>query len=83
MLVAFGAADDTRLDIFAVADALWRQGWYLDRQSPPPSLHCTVNAVHDGRIDDFLARARRRRRRGPARRPARCRRCLQHHRVIR
>jgi sphinganine-1-phosphate aldolase len=38
-----------------VADALWRRGWYVDRQAPPASLHCTVNAVHDGRIPDFLA----------------------------
>ncbi len=54
-LLAFGATDDTRLDIFAVADALWRRGWYVDRQGPPPSLHCMVNAVHDGKIDAFVA----------------------------
>ena len=23
-------------------------------QGPPPSLHCTVNAVHDGKIDAFV-----------------------------
>jgi sphinganine-1-phosphate aldolase len=55
MLLAFGAADPAALDMFAVADALWRRGWYVDRQGPPPSLHCTVNAVHDGRIDAFAA----------------------------
>jgi len=55
MLVAFGAPDGSALDVFAVADALWRRGWYVDRQGPPPSLHCTVNAVHDGRIDEFVA----------------------------
>jgi glutamate/tyrosine decarboxylase-like PLP-dependent enzyme len=54
-LLAFGAADADHLDIFAVADALWARGWYLDRQGPPASLHCTVNAVHDGLIDSFLA----------------------------
>jgi glutamate/tyrosine decarboxylase-like PLP-dependent enzyme len=54
-LFAFGAAQPDRLDVFAVADALWRRGWYLDRQGPPASLHCTVNAIHDGRIDDVLA----------------------------
>ena len=54
-LVAFGAADPQSLDIFAVADALWRRGWYLDRQGPPASLHCTVNAVHDGKIADLLS----------------------------
>lgn len=55
MLVAFGAASDSGLDVFAVADALWRRGWYVDRQGPPPSLHCTVNAVHDGKIASFVA----------------------------
>jgi glutamate/tyrosine decarboxylase-like PLP-dependent enzyme len=55
MLLSFGAADPQHLDVFALADALWRRGWYLDRQGPPPSLHCTVNAVHDGKIDEFVA----------------------------
>lgn len=52
-LLSFAAADPDRLDVFAVADSLWTRGWYLDRQGPPPSLHCTVNAVHDGKIDAF------------------------------
>ena len=52
-LVAFGGRDED-VDVFALADALWRRGWYLDRQGPPPTLHCTVNAVHDGIIDDFV-----------------------------
>lgn len=54
-LLAFGAADDTQLDVFALAGALWRRGWYVDRQGPPPSLHCTVSAVHDGKIEEFVA----------------------------
>jgi glutamate/tyrosine decarboxylase-like PLP-dependent enzyme len=53
-LLAFGADEPDRLDVFAVADALWERGWYVDRQGPPPSLHCTVNAVHDGLIPSFL-----------------------------
>jgi glutamate/tyrosine decarboxylase-like PLP-dependent enzyme len=53
-LLAFGAADETELDVFAVADALWRRGWYVDRQGPPPSLHCTVSVVHDGKIEAFV-----------------------------
>jgi glutamate/tyrosine decarboxylase-like PLP-dependent enzyme len=53
-IVAFGF-DDPAVDAFAVADALWRAGWYVDRQGPPPSLHCTVNAVHAGVLDEFLA----------------------------
>jgi sphinganine-1-phosphate aldolase len=53
-LLAFGAADEGDLDIFAVADALARRGWYVDRQGPPPSLHCTVSVVHEGKIDAFV-----------------------------
>ncbi len=52
-LVAFGSEDDD-LDIYAVADALRRRGWYLDRQEPPPSLHATVNAVHAAVMDRFV-----------------------------
>jgi sphinganine-1-phosphate aldolase len=54
-LLAIGAADPARLDVYAVAAALWRRGWYVDRQGPPPSLHFTVNAVHDGKIPTFVA----------------------------
>jgi glutamate/tyrosine decarboxylase-like PLP-dependent enzyme len=53
MLVCFGASDQQTLDIFAVADELWRRGWYVDRQEPPRSLHCTVNAVHQHTIAEF------------------------------
>ena len=53
--LSFGAADPTALDVFAVADALWRRGWYVDRQGPPPSLHLTVNAVHADKVESFLA----------------------------
>ena len=53
MLVSFGARDEQNLDIFAVADELWRRGWYVDRQGPPRSLHCTVNAVHQHTIEEF------------------------------
>jgi glutamate/tyrosine decarboxylase-like PLP-dependent enzyme len=42
------------LDAFAVGAALAREGWVLDQQKPPPSLHCTVNAVHEPMIADFL-----------------------------
>src|SRR5262249_7182518 len=50
-LVAF-AFDD--VDAFAVGDALWRRGWGVDQQKPPPSLHCTVNAVHGSVVSEFL-----------------------------
>ncbi len=52
-LVAFGSEDD-ELDVFALGDALWRRGWYLDRQGPPASLHATVNAVHASVMDEFV-----------------------------
>jgi len=51
-LLAFGFDD---ADAFAVGAALARRGFWVDQQSPPPSLHCTVNAVHRGVICDFLA----------------------------
>jgi len=54
-LLAIGATDESQIDVFAVAAALWRRGWYVDRQGPPPSLHCTVSNVHLGRIDEFVA----------------------------
>ncbi len=47
------AFDD--LDAFAVGDALGRRGWFVDRQGPPPSLHMTINAVHERVIDAYLA----------------------------
>ena len=54
-LICFGAADPTALNVFAVADELRTRGWYVDRQSPPDSLHCTVNAIHHDKIDEFIA----------------------------
>jgi len=51
-LVAF-TIDDA--DPFAVGEALFRRGWMLDQQQPPPSLHCTVNAVHAAVIPELLA----------------------------
>ncbi|NDC91993.1 MAG: aspartate aminotransferase family protein, partial [Acidimicrobiia bacterium] len=41
------------LNIFTVADELSKRGWYVDRQTPPDSLHCTVNAIHHDKIDLF------------------------------
>jgi len=58
-LLSFGARDthdesSPKFDIYAVADLLAQRGWYVDKQSPPASLHCTVNAVHGAVIDEFL-----------------------------
>jgi glutamate/tyrosine decarboxylase-like PLP-dependent enzyme len=52
-LLCFGAQDPNSLNIFAVADELSKRGWYVDRQTPPDSLHCTVNAIHHDKIDWF------------------------------
>jgi sphinganine-1-phosphate aldolase len=55
-LLAFGATNPAELDIYAVADVMWsRYGWFMDRQTPPDSLHCTVNAVHQLTADQFLS----------------------------
>jgi glutamate/tyrosine decarboxylase-like PLP-dependent enzyme len=54
-LVAFTVED---ADTFAVGDALAARGWVVDQQTPPPSLHCTVNAVHGPVLDEFLAALR-------------------------
>ena len=52
-LLCFGAKDLATLNIFTVADELSKRGWYVDRQTPPDSLHCTVNAIHHDKIDLF------------------------------
>ena len=43
------------VDPFAVGKALAQRGWVVDQQKPPPSLHCTVNAVHGPVIAEFIA----------------------------
>lgn len=54
-LLSFGADErEHPVDVYAVADVLATRGWYLDRQGPPPSLHCTVNASHAATVDEFL-----------------------------
>ena len=52
-LICFGARDANSLNVFAVADELSKCGWYVDRQTPPDSLHCTVNAIHHDKIQCF------------------------------
>jgi glutamate/tyrosine decarboxylase-like PLP-dependent enzyme len=54
-LLAF-TCDDA--DVGAVGDALAKRGWMVDQQKPPPSLHCTVNAVHADVIPEFLGALR-------------------------
>ena len=43
-VIAFGAEHPEELDIFAVGERLAAEGWYLDRQHRPDSLHATVHA---------------------------------------
>ena len=54
LLLSFIANDPQRLNVYAVADEMWKRGWYIDRQEPPQSLHCTVNAVHESVIDAMI-----------------------------
>jgi sphinganine-1-phosphate aldolase len=49
-VMAFGAQEAASLDIFAVGEQLTAQGWYLDRQNRPDSLHATV---HAGNVRDL------------------------------
>lgn len=49
----FAIASD-KLDVYELADELSLRGWHLDRQHFPPSLHMTVNYVHEKVADEFL-----------------------------
>jgi len=53
-LLAFGARDEKRHDVFALGDALVQRGWYFDRQGPPSTLHLTVHAGHEATYKEFL-----------------------------
>ena len=56
-LVSFGVADSAAsiLNVDDVATCIRQRNWYLDRQGPPPSLHCTVHAGHRTTIDEFIS----------------------------
>ena len=58
-VMAFGAIDPEALDIFAVGEQLAAEGWYLDRQTRPDSLHATVHAGSAGTVDLLVADLRR------------------------
>jgi sphinganine-1-phosphate aldolase len=53
-VMAFGARDPDALDIFAVGERLAEEGWYLDRQSRPDSLHATVHAGSAATVPELL-----------------------------
>lgn len=42
------------IDVFALADALERRGWFHDRQAPPDSLHSTVSNSNATVMDEYL-----------------------------
>jgi glutamate/tyrosine decarboxylase-like PLP-dependent enzyme len=46
---------DKHVDTFAIADALERRGWHVDRQHKPTCVHLTVTANHDAIVDEYLA----------------------------
>jgi sphinganine-1-phosphate aldolase len=54
-LVALAADIASRVDVFALGDALAQRGWYHDRQSPPDSLHSTVSNGNAASIDAWIA----------------------------
>jgi glutamate/tyrosine decarboxylase-like PLP-dependent enzyme len=54
-LLCIGARNPESLSIFAVARELRGNGWYVDEQTPPDSMHLTVNVVHENRVDEFVA----------------------------
>jgi glutamate/tyrosine decarboxylase-like PLP-dependent enzyme len=44
-----------QLNVYALGDALEAQGWRIDRQQLPPSLHLMVSPAHERVADRFLA----------------------------
>lgn len=53
-LLSFGTSS-TDLDVAMIANQLSAFGWYVDQQTPPPSMHLTINAVHASTYAAFLA----------------------------
>ncbi len=58
-VLAFGARDPEALDIFAVGERLAADGWYLDRQHRPDSLHATVHAGSAATVPALVTDLRR------------------------
>jgi sphinganine-1-phosphate aldolase len=58
-VLAFGAHRPEALDIFAVGERLSAQGWYLDRQNRPDSLHATVHAGSAATVPQLVDDLRR------------------------
>jgi sphinganine-1-phosphate aldolase len=58
-VLAFGAREPDALDIFAVGERLAAEGWYLDRQNRPDSLHATVHAGSAATVPALVTDLRR------------------------
>jgi sphinganine-1-phosphate aldolase len=58
-VMAFGALEPEQLDIFAVGEKLAAEGWYLDRQNDPDSLHATVHAGSAATVPSLVTDLRR------------------------
>ena len=56
-LIAMASDPDAAepVDVFALGDELQARRWYLDRQSPPDSLHATVSYGNAAVVDEYLA----------------------------
>lgn len=53
------AIGSDELDVYALGDEMTEQGWHLDRQQFPPSLHLTVNHAHVQSKELFLSDLRK------------------------
>ncbi|MEM1347714.1 MAG: aminotransferase class V-fold PLP-dependent enzyme, partial [Myxococcota bacterium] len=49
------ALQTDEVDPYEVADGLAARGWHIERQHSPPCLHLSVNGLHVGQTDAFLA----------------------------
>lgn len=52
MIVAFGSS---RLNVYAVNDAMTRKGWALNAHQNPPAVHICVAIRQIGREEEFLS----------------------------
>jgi hypothetical protein len=53
-IMSIMAIGSDRLNVYEVGDEMAVQGWHLDRQQFPPSLHVTVTPAHAQVADLFL-----------------------------
>jgi len=42
------------INVYQLADKLNKKGWHFERQQLPPSLHFTINYIHENIMSDFL-----------------------------